>query len=285
MTVEAHVGSPNRPPYRRYVRRRLGQIGVATEKLDKRIRSLSTSIHLNDMSYSDVRETLQPHIDSANEVLESVSPLDNKTDPTSWFRLKGHVQFAPELALAPHVFATNDMERRTELANGTSGLAVDVIANAMDLLYTSFGTTPAVRGELKGAINEYTYLAVMNYPQDGQVLALPGSQKADLFHKTDSVLYGTDADNNHYQTSIQIKTDPLSYVPPYRDHVITVTASEFGNTPRENGGLKMSRLLVNEYEGGNRGHARNRKQILMASQALKNSVLYRQNVFNTVHMN
>lgn len=242
----------HREKYLRHVQN-LGPVAIVTESFDRSVVRARSKPHVIDMTDEEVHDLLRPTIEEAQEVIASVDPF---TDHTSWndlYRLIGRVSFAAELVRVPRAFVTDDYENRARIANGTSGIATDIVEQALSNFYDP-RTTQKQHTELRGVVNEYTPIALINYPQDGRGIALPGSLRADNVAKTDSFYYGTDNEGRHYRMGLQFKskrrplTDEEKENTQIYENVAYIHANDFGNIHAEDG-FSVSNILVSEYHG------------------------------------
>jgi hypothetical protein len=204
------------------------------------------------------------------------------------------------MVLAPSVFASDDMDARQKLADGTTGTAAHIIENALDL-YEHVGTdNPEIRSHASGIINEFSAIGLVNLEEDGTKIMLPSSQYSDMFDKVDADYYGmrsvrklekryrnVDAQPKHFRTSIQIKS---RFRPPNgtvaadeisrSEDVAYIFASDFNNqvTPKQR--FPISRLLISEMNGVEE-IAYQREILNEQSQNIENRVRGQKNDLNT----
>lgn len=286
MSVEAYRDNFSRPRYRSYVKR-LGSIAVVTDTIDKKIRNMRRWRDLPEMTEEDVRQTLAPALEDARSILGEANPFRDRSNWNSYYRLMARVGFAAELVLAPQVFSNDDLDARVDLVNGTSGIATDIVEKAL-IHYYDPQAREIDQAQLRGVINEYTTIALVNYPQDGNGIALPGSLLTDTVRKIDSIYYGTDKDGRHYRTYMQTKSskrpiaEELKKMPGYRGDVAYVFATDFGNGFGVEDGFATSNILVRESQGQEvPKKARNR--IFEANKTIEKRIIKQQNEHNTLY--
>ena len=284
MSISVERREQNLDEYRTYVRL-LGPIGVATARLDSRLRGLRRSRGFSDMSEHDVRDALRPALQDAQEAIQSKEPFDGGSW-NDWYRLLGRACFATELVMAPKVFKSHDIERRAELANGTSGIATEIVERALHNYYDERATEDD-RDELRGVINEYTPIALINRPQDGSSIALPGSLRADCRGKVDSVYYSTDGNGRNFRTNLQMKslrrplTEESRMAVERHLQVAYIYGNDFGNMGYRDS-FDMSKILVSEYHGSGLTKTREAK-IRKAQNTIKNRIFDQINKHNTLY--
>lgn len=256
----------------------LGQLGRVTNKIDNKIRKLRKRQALNPQPEGAVQEQLEHTLEIANNILNE---QDSSLEDFSWndyYRLMGRIAFAPELVIAPQLFSTNNFEHRAALADGTSGKAIEIVADALGQFNTGANDTYR-KAELQGVINEYTPIGLINRRQDGISLALPSSLYSDLVRKVDHIYHSSDDFDTHFQTNIQAKSGlrmPSRHRHPQSAYVY---ASDFSNVGQR-GTFPMSMLLVKELQGEMLTCGEDRR-INFASMALERHIRGQRTKINT----
>lgn len=177
-----------------------------------------------------------------DQSLSHLSQADSQRDDwQSYYDLLNRAAFIEELAYAPLLLNGADTHQELDrLIDGVYGLNVHLLADALE----HYNRSKDVRERrlLRGSINEFTAIALLNRSQTSGHLTLPATRVADRKFKTDAVYYHQRG-GTPYVTNLQVKSNhlwqPAEQITP--KHGILITAQTMGNTR-----LKTSRAIVAE---------------------------------------
>ncbi len=178
-----------------------------------------------------------------------------RTPPESWndyFRLLSHGTFLEQRIKAPALFNDSQEWRgRKALTNGIYGMNAHIIKVAL-AFHDAPNTSDIERMELRGAIQEQTASALLNYRQTPSDIALPARLRDDLWHETDIDYWRIPGRAAAERIGIQVK----SSVPPdapliTRSGSVIVSAKDFGNSHTyDNMSLMTARLIAADLSDG-----------------------------------
>ncbi|MDB5186683.1 MAG: hypothetical protein JWM07_155 [Candidatus Saccharibacteria bacterium] len=165
---------------------------------------------------------------------------------TDYYRLVSQTAFLEQRMKAPFVFAERRFWReRDNLVNGIYGISAQIIDDALRE-YDSESATPSDKEQLRGVIQEQTFLTLFNKAQQQKNLAVPSATCSDLYHKIDAEAWiFPDRQTDPMYIPVQIKSsvqDDEQFITPQGG--ITLYAHEFNNNNRH---LSISRLLAHEH--------------------------------------
>lgn len=213
--------------------------------------------------YQDDRAEVDNDIAHAAQVLADLFDRLTVDDISTWndyFRLFSHYAFLEQRVKIPAAFsAQQEWQERKSLVNGVYGINAAIIETALSLHDRS--NDRSERKDLRGAIQEQTVSALLNYTQTPSAIALPAAMIDDLKHETD-IDYWRIQQKTPTCVGLQVKSE----VPPgapltTKSGSIIVSANEFGNSfNRTKLSLLTSRLIVADVS--EQGLDRVRKQYL-----------------------
>ena len=244
-------------------------VTIASINIDKNVRRLQGyGEQMTDIP--DLSSEIGRMKDDASAVIER-HYLDSERTWTDIYRLIAKRQLLEHIIYAPLFFrfgenSTNEMRAgRETLANGLLGLHTEIIANALEE-YHHPGASDDDRDQLVGVINEHTSMALINFDQDPDVIALPALTADDIAAKTDIVRYSVSR-RGYKMLPIQVKS---SEPPKEKRRRLTpkggilVTGTMMGNS-RE-GGLRTSHALVEVVNNANSPDREAHEKHLMLSK-------------------
>lgn len=171
--------------------------------------------------------------------------VDNWIDVT---RLQNTASFARERFLLPLYFSDPHLyEARHDVANGLSGASTELLSRHLDMVdRLTRDQFKSMDGKnLRGAINEQTAMALINFSQSPSMVAVPTSLTEDVLHGVDLHLYRMQKDENGVQHGVRygvsVKTAGLDaeYERHKRPDLIVISANDMRNL-----GLQTTRSLV-----------------------------------------
>lgn len=170
---------------------------------------------------------------------------------TDYHRLVAGAAFASEKVMIPLLFGSNTEEvrqLRARIANGTEGASVELIELLLQAKRTlpESGHIEKEYGEIKGAIQEETAAALLNYHQDGQLIVLPASLNDDIQRHTDLDAYFIGADGRGYHQPISIKSSVDKAAAEKRAYPQLVV---FSARDLHNQTFKISKILQRDNAG------------------------------------
>ncbi len=187
---------------------------------------------------------------AAAEALGAVSK-DHGANFTDFNRLLSTSRFAIERILMPILFGANTrrtQKTRERLADGTESRSIEPIEIFLNEVLPIFSANerPHDIERIRGAIQEATATALLNYRQDGQFIVMPASLEDDMLRGTDLDAYYMAQNGKGYKTPISIKSSTGDAIKEKRQrpHLVVISASDFDNQD-----LSISRLLVRQNVG------------------------------------
>ena len=142
--------------------------------------------------------------------------------------------------------------QRQKVANGILGKTLDLVAPAMEFVELHETSLAQLHDDfarqvqqVRGWIQEMTVMALINYPQSADSIALPSSTIQDLEQSTDLVYYWRKR-GAAYLVPVSVKSSlhNLKNEEKRRPHLCVVSAAEINNL-----GLSITRLLLRQYAG------------------------------------
>ncbi len=164
-----------------------------------------------------------------------------------YFRLFSRMKSIDVTARTPVLFYNESLvKERKELVNGLEGVYVEILSKALKMFDT--GTLDSEeKGEVTGAINELTALAILNRFQASNRVAAPASTIDDLTNKTDIDLTRISSSGQSYVQHVQVKTSPFSVTSTSKEgHIVYLHANDMRNYGNN---FFCSRTLVKECDG------------------------------------
>ena len=170
---------------------------------------------------------------------------------TDYNRVLSTANFARERLIAPLLFSVGSEQlssARRQVADGTEGISVDLIASYLPMLdeLRQRGYHDQAQ-QVRGIIQENTVTALLNSDQTSTRLAVPASTYDDLFERTDVYFYRySDRQRAGYRHQVSVKSTRVQkaeQLAEYPDDIV-IAAEEIGNL-----NLSVSRLLVKRNEG------------------------------------
>lgn len=164
---------------------------------------------------------------------------------TDYYRLVSQTAFIEQRLKAPFVFEKPQFwKERSQLVNGLYGVSAHILHEAIRE-YDRPSIRQVEEEELRGVIQEQTFMALFNREQQRKRIAMPSATYADLRGKVDADVWVlADRQTQPFYLPVQIKTTLWAdeeYITP--DHGITIISHEYDNDR----GLKISRLIAKEY--------------------------------------
>lgn len=237
-----------RPLYERAVFEgdKVRQSTIELDNLIDRTRQLFT--HTNDF---DVQEAITGLDTARIEALHHISH-DLHANFTDIGRLLSTSNFMDEKLFMPLLFGTNTRRvqmLREKLADGTESKSIEIVEillNALAELSQDVQARPGDRDQLRGAIQEATAAALLNYRQDGRFIVLPTSLKDDVSSGIDLDAFYIAENGQGYKAPISIKSSRDNAIKEKRRRpgVVVLAAGDF-----DNHNLSISRLLVQRDAG------------------------------------
>lgn len=217
-----------------------------TIELDTMTDNARTALLSHRMSNEEKMEILLDTNTAAVDIMATAPVHDNFTD---YHRLAVSAEFLNEKIFMPVLFGANTrriQQFRCELANGTKGKSVDMIALLLDAYARTTPDTPEDRQRIRGAIQEDTIQGLINDPQDGYSIALSSSYYEDTQLGIDLQYYYVATDGASYTIPLSIKSTDRDAATFHHNHpsIVTLSAESIGNLD-----LHISRLLVKEGMG------------------------------------
>lgn len=224
-----------------------------------RVESIIADEHIEDtiVAFNKSQESLPSLIDallsdkSADiQVLDKLTPTDDWTDV---LRYSTGASFMIERIVLPlTINRQGTHEHRRLIANGILGKTLDLIeplveyVDHLNLKKSELSTHfDAQLKRVRGWIQEMTIMALINYAQSADCIALPASTIQDLEEHTDLILYLRKR-GVAYNIPISIKSSSNEARKEERAHpnVCVISAAEI-----ENLGLSTTRLLLKQHIG------------------------------------
>ncbi len=230
--------------------------------LTSRVESISIDKHIGDILYaleqgvapdiSGLVEKAVPGNGSEGHIVEKFDPKENWTDA---LRYATGSSFVIERIVLPFTIGRNGSHYiRQDMANGILGKSLDLIEPALEYVDILKSTPHSTRNTLqltqqlphiRGWIQEMTVMALINYPQSGDLVSLPSSTIEDIEQQTDLLAYVRKRGNG-YRIPISVKSterDTATEEARY-PKLCVIGAQEFGNQ-----GLSITRLLLRQHHG------------------------------------
>lgn len=166
---------------------------------------------------------------------------------TDYYRLIGQTAFLEQRLKAPLVFEKPTYwKERQQLVNGIYGVSAHLIRETLDE-FDHAHAHPDEQVQLWGVLQEQTFPALFNRPEQRNRIALPSATLADLHRKIDVEVWTMhDKQAEPFYLPVQIKSSLHSedeeYVTPMNG--ITIVAHEFKNSHN----LAVSRLIAREHD-------------------------------------
>lgn len=112
-----------------------------------------------------------------------------RTDVLSYYRLLTMAALLPQLVVAPRVFSDpqSTYDERFALTADMVGISGEIMEELVS--YFAEASIKNEQDQLRGAINEQTALAAVNYSDTGEVVALPSLTYADYRQGIDMEIY------------------------------------------------------------------------------------------------
>lgn len=222
---------------------------IASIGIDTRVEATIANI-LRDHTGMDALLSELPADGANHQVMDMVSTSDNWTDS---LRYAAAVTFMHERVVIPVTFNRSEcQEIRDRTADGILGKALDLIEPVVEFIDSyQMRSTALLKHdqvqlqEAKGWVQEMTIMALINYPQNADLVALPSSTIQDLKESTDLICYLQDHSIG-YQIPISIKssTESTRNEECRRPKLCVVGAADIGNLD-----LVITRLLLRQHNG------------------------------------
>ncbi len=163
--------------------------------------------------------------------------------------------FLEESLLVPLTFSSNTrqaLDLRKKVLNGVAAKASGSIELELELIDT-LGSKARndfeenVYNMARGALQENTLTALMNYAQDGSLAVMPSTYYEDIVLSIDARAYYVAQDNTHWTAPISYKTSIAAAEIEKQTHPghVVLCGESIGNKHGE-----ISRLLLREFSGG-----------------------------------
>lgn len=164
---------------------------------------------------------------------------------TDYYRLISQTAFLEQRLKVPFAFEKPTYwKERERLVNGTYGMSAHMIHEAMSE-YDDISTRTIHENQLRGVIQEQTFIALFNREQQRNRLAIPSATYDDLHKKIDVDVWSLpDRHTKPLCLPVQVKSwqhNNEKCVTPKNG--IAIYADEFNNTRN----LAVSRLIADEY--------------------------------------
>lgn len=178
---------------------------------------------------------------------------DTTASFTDFHRLMINGNFSTERVIMPLLFGNNSKrvrQMRRRDSNGIEGKSIEMIENLLGvknrLSRSKSARASEEFGNVKGALQEDTAAALLNYRQDGDFIVLPPSLEEDLQDHTDLNAYFIAQDGNGYHVRISIKSSAQKAAEEKlkHPHLVVLAARDFHNED-----FKISRLLSRSNAG------------------------------------
>lgn len=162
--------------------------------------------------------------------------------------------FLEESILVPLTFSSNTRqahELRKKVVDGMAASAFDSIESELELI-DALGSRSrneyeeSVYAMARGALQENTLTALLNYAQDGSLAVVPSTYYEDIVLSIDARAYYIAQDNTHWTAPISFKTSTFAAEKEKEAHPghVVLCGESVGNKHGE-----ISRLLVREFSG------------------------------------
>lgn len=247
---------------------------AATIAIDTMIEDATVRILNGSCTADEIIRELSVLDDIDRFVVESFTPKETWTDV---MRYANSATFATERLVVPLLFGTpNTHKSRSLAANGIVGKSLDLAASVMegiDEFNQRASQLPQSyriqREEMIGSLQEITLMALINYPQSADLIALPPSALEDLTQHTDIVLYRRKRSQG-YMLPISVKTSVRS---AEREKALYPDLCVVGAADFHNLNLEMTRLLLQEHDGHPGITDQQKMQILTARESVMAVIL------------
>lgn len=198
-------------------------------------------------AYQGDRSEIDSDIASISQTLAHLFHALSTTQINSWndyFRLFSHCAFLEQRVKIPVAFSVQqEWQERNSLINGVYGINAAIIETVLS--FHDNTENKYERMELRGAIQEQTVSALLNYTQTPSTIALPATMIDDLKHETD-IDYWRIQQKTATRVGLQVRSHmPLNSPLITKSGSIIVTAKDFGNSFHPGKlSLQTSRLIV-----------------------------------------
>lgn len=220
-----------------------------TVELDTLVENAQAAMLSDKLSFPQKATQLRYVHAEAQELLLKAS-RQRSSNFTDFHRIMATSVFVSEKILLPPLFGANTRrirKFRQDLSNGAEGMSVDMMTGLLDNHdNVPRGLPREERNRIRGAIQEDTFTALLNYRQDGQFIALPSSLYEDTQGGIDLMAYYIAADGSGYRTPVSVKTtrQDAKGTKERQPHLVVLCAEDIGNL-----NLGISRLLVKDNAG------------------------------------
>jgi hypothetical protein len=199
-----------------------------------------------DSGYEELPDFTNELSSLTDQAYDALAHVDKRGEGTwvDYYRLVSQTAFLEQRLKVPLAFEQHRYwKEREELVNGMYGVSAHIIHEAL-CEHDSPTATLKNKKQLRGVIQEQTFIALFNKDQQRNHIALPSAAYEDLYHKIDAEVWVLqDKQSEAYYLPVQIKSIAQSHeqhVTPYGG--ITIIANEFSNQY-----LGISRLIAQEY--------------------------------------
>ena len=220
-----------------------------TVELDTLVENAQAAVLSDKLTFPQKATQLRYVHGEAQELLTKAS-RQKSSNFTDFHRIMATSVFVSEKILLPPLFGANTRrirKFRQELSNGAEGMSVDMISSLLENYDNAPNGLPREeRNRIRGAIQEDTLAALLNYRQDGQFIALPSSLYEDTRAGIDLMAYYIAGDGSGYRTPVSVKTtrQDAQQTMERQPNLVVLNAEDLGNL-----NLGISRLLVKDNEG------------------------------------
>lgn len=223
-----------------------GDIGLISQlRIDATLRRLHIAAQeLNPEMLGELSARAEEHLRIAIEQTE----FTKDTDPLEYFHLKIKHALIQQIVMARHAFSRKGLyDERRSLVDGSYGSIAEVLEESIDKFDATSEKEIDQRSRLAGAINEMTALALLDYPEKPERLAIPSDVTSDLYHATDLELFTLPRSRDTMRVyHTQVKTRSTRNVKmPFGG--ILIRAVDMSNTTRADGiTFPSSRAIVRD---------------------------------------
>lgn len=227
-----------------HAREQGNEILAANVYLDKKIEQL-----IRDGLDSATIPDLSHNIDELKRHIQKVLEENEYSGTGTWndyFRLLSHYELMAEIIYAPILLRHRDTAGCQSLVDGIYGINARILESALDQ-YDHPDATLRERKQLQGVMHEQVAMALINYAQVPNSLALPSPAQDDLYQKTD-IIHHKLQDDVYDTVKIQVKSarpEDRKKATPVGG--ILVLASDMGNSHFNN--FKTARVIVRQNQG------------------------------------
>jgi hypothetical protein len=184
--------------------------------------------------------------DLTNQAHDAITKEGSDQAPrTDYYRLISQTALLEQRLKAPFVFEKpQHWKERAELVNGLYGINAQIVDEAIKEFDTP-GIGRVKNAELRGVIQEQTFMALFNHKQQRQHIAVPSATCADMYKKTDVDIWTMhDKQTDPFYLPVQIKSsawcDDGQSTP---ENGVTIFGHEYNNVRH----LNISRLIVRDH--------------------------------------